>query len=190
MKFWKFFKRKLAKPLMYASMFSLIIYLFVSHIVFYKKLSEYDKPHFLISRITSEFDDVEYMHLLLTIQEISKNNKHHDMLIDFVNSGFPNPCPKILKAELYKMNWEPQAFLIRVKKMFDMYRVYERVERIEETIEFLNGQLRQATDETAIISLQIENLNKEKVQVLSDLITAEEFDFIKEYNGLVARIKY
>jgi hypothetical protein len=112
------------------------------------------------------------------------------MLIDFVNSGFPNPCPKILKAELYKMNWEPQAFLIRVKKMFDMYRVYERVERIEETIEFLNGQLRQATDETAIISLQIENLNKEKVQVLSDLITAEEFDFIKEYNGLVVRIKY
>lgn len=44
--------------------------------------------------------------------------------------------PEILEQQLKRMNWEPQAFLVRVKKLFDMYDVYDRVARLDETIAF------------------------------------------------------
>ena len=55
-KFLKVFKRKLLKPISYAILGSFVIYLLVGNIVFYKRLKDYDKPHFVISHISDEFN--------------------------------------------------------------------------------------------------------------------------------------
>ena len=189
-KLWRVFRRKLLKPIGIACLISFMIYLIVGNIIFYKKLNDYDKPHFVISRITNKFDEIEYMHLLLCIQEIGKNKKLNDELIGFVNGGFPNPCPRDLKDELYKMNWEAQAFLIRVKKLFLMYKTYERILRIDETIEFLNEENKRLKFAEETILLQIENLNNEKDLLLKKSILPSEYEFIKEYHGIVLKLKY
>lgn len=81
------------------------------------------------------------MHLLLTVQEIMKMPTASAELEEFANGAFPSPCPRFLEQQLKRMNWEPQAFLVRVKKLFDMYDVYDRVARLDETIAFLSTEI-------------------------------------------------
>ena len=118
----KVLKRKLLKPFCYAILASLFVYVFISNIIIQKELKDLKKPHFVISRISKNFDNIEFMHLLLTVQEISKDKSIYDELVTFVNAGYPNYCPENLKHQLYLMNWAPQAFLVRVKKMFELQK--------------------------------------------------------------------
>ena len=65
-------KRKLLKPVLYAAGMSFVLYLAISNVVLQKKVFEDQVPRFLITRISRTFDETEFMHLLLTVQEIMK----------------------------------------------------------------------------------------------------------------------
>ena len=187
-KFWKVFNRKYRKPLLCAAGCSFLLYLAISNVLYYNKLKNYDKPHFLISSISSEFNNIEFMHLLLTVQEINKDVLLKRQLHDFVNMGFPNPCPRELKDELYNMNWEAQAFLIRVKKMFELHKIYERTLRLTDTIEFL--KLEEANNrDRDYLSQQIKAFIDEKDKIINQL-SKEEYNFIEEHNGIVEKMLY
>ena len=183
----KVFKRKYTKPIFYACLVSLFIYLLVGNIVSQKKLSDFDKPHFVITRITKNYDRVEYMHLLLTIQEIRKNNDLTEKLIYFVNGPFPAYCPKDLRKELYIMNWEAQAFLIRVKKMFEMHIAYEQVSRQNDAINLLKSRI---SDKVYSYELktQIDMLTNERNALIKSKIPGDEYNFIKEYDSIIAEL--
>ena len=111
-------KRKLLKPVLYAAGMSFVLYLAISNVVLQKKVFEDQVPRFLITRISRTFDETEFMHLLLTVQEIMKMPTASAELEEFANGAFPSPCPRFLEQQLKRMNWEPQAFLVRVKKLF------------------------------------------------------------------------
>ena len=187
-KFLRVFRRKFLKPILYAVMGSFVIYLLVGNVIFYKRLKDYDKPHFVISYLSNEFNNLEYMHLLLTIQEIIKDVLLKKQLVEFVNMGFPNPCPRELEQEFHKMNWYSQAFLIRVKKMFKMYDVYDRVIRLQETIGFLEVQSKNNRFNEDIL-LQVKMLEDEKDRILTNDISKDEYNFVQEYAGVIASIK-
>lgn len=108
-------KRKLLKPVLYAAGMSFVLYLAISNVVLQKKVFEDQVPRFLITRISRTFDETEFMHLLLTVQEIMKMPTASAELEEFANGAFPSPCPRFLEQQLKRMNWEPQAFLVRVK---------------------------------------------------------------------------
>ena len=184
----KLFKRKFVRPLLYSIITSIILYLLISNIVIRKELKDFDKPHFTISSISTKFTKVEYMHMLLTIQEILEDTPFKDDLIRFVNASFPNPCSPLLTRELYLMNWEPQAFLIRVKKMFEMLEIYDHINRIDESIAFLENDAKYS-DYAMVIRAQIEILLKEKEEILSSEISEAEYNFIKEYAGIAVKLK-
>lgn len=184
----KVFKRKYTKPLFYACLISLFLYLLIGNIITQKKLSDFDKPHFVITRVSRNFDKVEYMHLLLTIQEIRKNNDLTEKLIYFVNGPFPAYCPKDLRKELYLMNWEAQAFLVRVKKMFDMHQVFEQVSRKDEAIEYLSNNTNNSEAISYEIRTQIKILTDERNSLIKNKLSEEELLFIKEFDYLVASL--
>ena len=71
-----------------------------------------------------------------------------------------------------------------------MYRTYERILRIDETIEFLNEENKRLKFAEETILLQIENLNNEKDLLLKNSILPSEYEFIKEYHGIVLKLKY
>ena len=181
-------KYKLLKPFCYAMLASFFIYLTISNAVSRKELRDLEKPHFVISRISNSFDNIEFMHLLLTIQEINLNKTIYKDLALFVNAGFPNYCPNELRRQLYIMNWEPQAFLIRVKKMFELLDIYERIIRIDETVNFLEEEIL-AKRLSKDLKMQVNVLKKERSEIFSNKISSQEYEFIKEFYGIVQRLR-
>lgn len=187
-KFWRVVKRKLFKPIAYAVGLSFFLYLVIGNVVMQRKVVEEQAPRFLITRISKTFDETEFMHLLLTAQEILKMPKASSQLVDFVNGPFPGKCPPYLKQQLNRMNWEPQAFLVRFQKLFEMYQVYDRIARLDDTISFLSTEVEEGRLPYAI-NYQIEVLKKERATIIGKDISQEEFDFVSEYHGLVLRLK-
>lgn len=187
-KFRRVVRRKLFKPMLYAVTASLVIYAGVSNIVTEKRRIEQTIPQFKISSISDRFDETEYMHLLLTIQEINRLPLESAELYEFANGAFPAGCPKLLSTRLGQMNWEPQAFLIRIKKLFTLYDVYERIQRLDETISFLSTEIEEKRLPYELTP-QIDILRLERDKIISSKLTPAEFDFIKEYFGLVQRLK-
>ena len=184
----KVLKRKLLKPICYAILASLFMYVFISNIIIQKELKDLKKPHFVISRISKNFDNIEFMHLLLTVQEISKDKSIHDELVTFVNAGYPNYCPENLRHQLYLMNWAPQAFLVRVKKMFELQDIYDRLQRVEETIEFVNLEIK--NDQfSSNLKMQLDILNTEREDIFRSKLSDKEYEFIKNFDGLIQQIR-
>ncbi len=181
-------KYKYTRPFLYSILISIFIYLLISNIVIRKELKDLDKPHFTISSITKNFLNVEYMHMLLTIQEITENTSLRGDLVRFVNASFPNHCPAMLKKQLNLMNWEAQAFLIRVKRLFELLEIYEHIERIDESIASLEEQSKRSND-YSIFNAQIDVLVADKNNILSSKITNDEYEFIREYYGIALRLR-
>mgnify|MGYP000015337736 CR=1 FL=1 len=96
-------KRKLLKPVLYAAGMSFVLYLAISNVVLQKKVFEDQVPRFLITRISRTFDETEFMHLLLTVQEIMKMPTASAELEEFANGAFPSPCPRFLEQQLKRM---------------------------------------------------------------------------------------
>jgi hypothetical protein len=140
-KFWRVFKRKLLKPAFYALAGSVLIYLAISASVREKRYVNDSVPHFLITSTSNQFNELEFTHLLLTIQELRSLPLISDELVDFCNRPFPSGCPKLLEERLKAMNWAPQAFLVRIKKLFEMYAAYDKIKRIDATTEFLISEV-------------------------------------------------
>lgn len=186
-KLYRVIKRKWLKPFAYASLMSLMLYIIIGDVIVRKYSFSSTSPHFLISRIDENFDHTEYMHMLLTIQEINKTVLKHD-LKNFVNAEFPAKCPKYLKLQLYKMNWDEHAFQIRVKKLFKMYEVYDQIERLEATIKMLEDEGLKS-DMGSILYQQMRSLKTEKERIIASTLTKEEFNFIREYGGVVPSLQ-
>lgn len=187
-KFLKVAKKKLLKPVGIAIGVSLFIYLIAGLIVLRKDLSDLDKPHFVITPISYEFNNLEFMHLLLTVQEIKKDRKSYDELVKFANSDFPSPCPIKLEKKLYDMNWDSLAFLSRVKKMFEMTEIYDRVLRIDESIDLLNIDIKEKRSNWTTFR-QLELLKDERNKIIQKNFTNEEYNFISVYYGTILEIK-
>ncbi len=181
-------KRKLLKPFSYAVLMSLIIYMAVGNIVLQKRMADANTPRFLITRVSDKFDETEFMHLLLTVQEIMGIPKASAELVEFANQPFQAGCPKFLEQQLNRMNWAPQAFLIRVKKLFAMYDVYDRIVRLDETIAFLSNEIAEKRL-PLILEKQVAVLQKERGEIIGREISVEEYNFIKDYGGVVQQIK-
>lgn len=181
-------KRKWAKPALYSIGMSLIIYMVISNLVWQKKTLEYQAPRFVISRISTVFDETEFMHLLLTVQEISDLPKASSELVDFVNKPFPSPCPKFLEHHLQRMNWAPTAFHIRVKKLFDLYDVYDHVKRLDDTISFLATEVEEQRLPDSTYK-EIDMLKAERGRIFEEEISQEEYEFVKEYSGLILKLR-
>ena len=181
-------KKKWKKPALYAIGMSFVIYMVVGNLVWQKKNYERQVPRFVITRISSAFDETEFMHLLLTIQEISILPKASTELVTFVNKPFPSPCPKFLENHLRRMNWEPTAFHIRVKKMFDMYEVYDHVKRLDDTINFLVTEISEKHLPDSSFE-EVEMLKAERARIFNEEMSEEEFEFVKEYGGLILQLK-
>lgn len=181
-------KRKWFKPALYTIALSLVIYMVIGNTVTQKRLLEKSVPQFLITRLSDKFDETEFMHLLLTVQEINTQPKASNELKIFANKPYPSPCPKLLTRQLNRMNWEPQAFQIRIKKLFAMYDVYDRITRLDETISFLKEEINQGTFSPSLLP-QIDLLTQERNLIIGKDITLDEYNFIKEYAGLVQHLK-
>ncbi|MBR2273704.1 MAG: hypothetical protein IJ864_02595 [Alphaproteobacteria bacterium] len=181
-------KRKWFKPALYTLGLSFLIYITLSSAVTEKKRIEHNTPHFIITRVTDRFDEVEFMHLLLTIQEINIMPKASTQLIEYLNSKNADSYPKFLAIQLNRMNWAPQAFWSRAQKLFSMTNTYEHLLRIDETINFLTEELTfgRLPSET---KQQIELLRQEKEKILTTELSPEEFTFIKEYAGIIQNLK-
>ncbi|MBO5284930.1 MAG: hypothetical protein J6B00_03540 [Alphaproteobacteria bacterium] len=181
-------KRKWALPAFYALCASFLIYTVISHTVTTKEKVERIPPRFIITSLTDTFEETEFMHLLLTVQEINTSEKALQELKNFVNTPVPAPCSKFLEHRLNQMNWAPQAFHCRVQKMFAMLKIYERITRLDDTISFLSAE----TDEDRlpqISSAEIELLKQERDNILKNELSKKEYDFIKEYGGIVQLLK-
>ncbi len=183
-KFLKVAKKKLLKPISIAIGVSLFIYLVAGLIVLRKDLSDLDKPHFVITPISFEFNNLEFMHLLLTIQEIQKDKKSYKELVKFANSDFPSPCPIKLEKKLYDMNWDSLAFLSRIKKMFDLAKIYEHIERIDGDILLLKTEIEEKRA-TVFTFNQLEMLKTQREEIVSQNLTNEEYNFISTYYGTI-----
>lgn len=187
-KFARVFKKKFQKPLIHACFISLLLYVTISSIVIIRNNINDTKPHFVITRISDNFDRYEYMHLLLTIQEINKDNTAKNMLKGYANMPFPSPCPQSLEEKLYQMNWTPQAFLVRIKKMFNMYDIYDRIVRIDDAIILLKEEINaQRLSHEAYEHIKI--LQAERQKILNTDISDEEYKFIKEYSGIIQSLQ-
>ena len=181
-------KRKWKKPALYTIAMSLIIYMAVSNLVWQKKNIERQAPRFVITRISSAFDETEFMHLLLTVQEINMIPKASSEMIEFVNKPFPAPCPKFLENQLKRMNWAPTAFHIRVKKMFDMYEIYDHVKRLDDTITFLTTEINEKHLPDSALD-EVNMLKAERERIFNEEMSQDEYDFVKEYGGLILSLK-
>lgn len=180
-------KRRFVKPLLYAIGASFAIYFLISNVVTERRYNGPQIPQFTISRITDKFDETEFMHLLLTIQEIEKFPNVSEELITFVNGPFPGRCPKLLQSKLKMMNWAPQAFLIRVKTLFRMYEIHDRIVRMDETIAFLSEEIKENRIPYALTA-QVEFLQKQRAEIIGKELTEKEYNFIEEYGGIVQSI--
>lgn len=182
-------KRKWKKPALYTIALSLLIYMAVSNLLLQQKMQAYHSPHFVITRISNDFDETEFMHLLLTVQEIQQQQpKAFKQLVEFVNKPFPAPCPRLLESLLNRMNWAPTAFHIRVKKMFDMYDAYDHVNRLDDTISFLSTEIDEERLPVTALD-QVAILKAERERIFDEEMSREEYDFVKEYGGIILSLK-
>lgn len=187
-KFKRVAKRKLLKPVTYAICASIVLYAVVSNTVIATKRVERTTPQFKISSITNNFEETEFMHMLLTIQEINNLPVESKELYEFANGDFPSECPKLLSSRLEQMNWEPQAFLVRVKKLFAMYDIYDRISSLENSITFLSTEIKEKRLPSNLES-QIEILKQERDKIINTEMTPKEYDFMKEYAGFTQHLK-
>ena len=181
-------KRKWFKPALYTLGMSFIIYIGISSIIIQKKNIEHNVPHFLITRISDNFDETEFTHLLLTVQEINMVPVAIKELKDFVNKPYPAACPPLLTRHLNRMNWEPQAFLIRVKKMFSMLDTFQRIQRLNNTITFLDNEIKEKRLPEDLES-QIAVLQEERDKLIKTELPNNEYTFIQDYAGLIQQLK-
>ncbi|MCM1324741.1 MAG: hypothetical protein NC218_11530 [Acetobacter sp.] len=187
-KFRRVFKRKMSKPLLIAAGLSLLLYLVISNAIIQKRISENSTPQFIISRLSEEFDETEFMHMLLTIQEIRHLPEEGRDLIEFVNRPFPASCSRLLEHRLKQMNWAPQAFHLRVIKLFNMYDIYDRVARLEGTIEFLSEEIKEGHLPYNMLP-QVELLKQERHKILTTELPEAQYNFMKKYGGIVVRLR-
>ena len=181
-------KRKWKKPALYTIAMSLVIYMVVGNLVWQKRNIERQAPRFVITRISSAFDETEFMHLLLTVQEINMLPKASTELIEFVNKPFPAPCPVFLENHLRRMNWTPTAFHIRVRKMFDMYEIYDHVKRLDDTIAFLEAEIGEKHLPDSALE-EVYMLQAERERIFKEEMSQEEYEFVKEYGGIILSLK-
>ena len=186
-KFYKSIKRKWLKPLAYTILSSIMIYLIIGNLIVRQYNFSSSKPHFVISTTSEKFEYTEFMHMLLTIQEINTTVLKED-LKTFVNSPFPAKCPKYLKQQLHNMNWEANAFQIRAQKLIKMYDIYDQIVRLESTIEMFNQESKTSI-QAPILFEQIRSLKTEKERIIKENLTPEEYEFIQEYGGVVPSLQ-
>ncbi len=181
-------KRKWFKPALYTVLTSFMIYMCISSVIIQKRSIDRNVPRFLITRLSSTFEEPEFMHLLLTIQEISALPKASAELKEFANKPYPARCPKLLEHHLNRMNWAPLAFQTRVKKLFELHDIYDRITRLDETIAFLSGEVEERRLPTQILE-QLDLLRREKDSIIGTEISEEEYNFVKEYAGLIQSLR-
>ncbi len=187
-KFIRVFKRKLLKPLLASAVVSLIIYLGISNIIIQKRMVENTTPKFIITRISDSFDETEFMHMLLTLQEIRKHPKTYRTLLEYTNNPNPTAYSKLLEYQLNQMNWSPEAFHSRIQKLYHLHTIYSRVVRLEDTITFLSNEIT-AERLPAELKPQIDLLTNEHKEMLSAQLSPAEYDFMKKYGGIVIRLQ-
>jgi hypothetical protein len=187
-KLFKVLKRKWTRPAIFTVITAFVIYLTIANSIFVRKAPSEDLPHFVITRLSDEFDKIEFMHLLLCVQELRKRPALEQELITFVNTPFPAYCPEILKEQLNLMNWAPDAFHTRVHKMFKMLDSYDHITRLEETITFLSQKIKDGVLSSSM-SKDVEMLQKEKDSLIKKSFTAEELEFMQNYAGLIQTIR-
>jgi hypothetical protein len=183
-KFWRVFKRKLLKPIFYALLGSVLIYLAISASIREKRYVNDSVPHFLITSTSNQFNELEFTHMLLTVQELRSLPLISDELVDFCNQPFPSGCPKLLEERLKVMNWAPQAFLVRIKKLFEMYAAYDKIKRIDATIGFLSSEVDSENLPRSIL-MQVDLLRKQKEKIINTELSDGGYEFIQKYGGIV-----
>lgn len=181
-------KRKWFKPGLATLFVAFLIYFSISNLVQQTRVVKPQAPHFLISRISDTFDETEFTHLLLTVQEINKIPGAAAQLKEFARQPYPSPCPESLAEHLKQMNWKPQAFLIRIKKIFEMYDTYDRLQRLTQTISFLSGEVKENRLPLRVRE-QIKILRDEYNKILSSELTEQEYQFIDDYRGIIMHLK-
>ena len=186
-KLYRVLRRKWFKPALYTLALSFLLYYGISNLVMEKHAAEKTLPRFVITRVSDTFDETEFTHLLLTVQEMNKTPEILSQLKDYINQDNPDNYTLYLEKMLNSMNWAPQAFYSRVHKMFDMYEVYDRINRMEETISFLNTEVEERRLPSEILE-QVRVLQQEEENIKTEL-SAKEWTFIKNYAGVILHLK-
>ena len=86
------------------------------------------------------------------------------------------------------MNWDHTAFQIRAKRLIDMYEIYDQVARLEETIKMLDEESKTSTISSTLFQ-QVLSLQQERDRIVDSSLTKEEYEFIKEYGGVVPSLQ-
>lgn len=186
-KLYRVLLRRWLKPTIYAVIVSFLLYTGIAGLVEEKHRVDKALPRFIITRVSDSFDETEFTHLLLTVQEMRKTPEILTQLKDYINQSDPNNYTLYLEKMLNTMNWAPQAFYSRAHKMFDMYDVYDRINRMDETIAFLNGEVEERRLPSEILE-QIRMLNQEE-ETVSQELTPQEMAFVKNYAGAILQLK-
>ena len=181
-------QRKWKKPAIYVVAMSFMIYVLLSTVVIRTHRFNENMPHFLITSLSSQFEETEFMHMLLSVQEINKDERGAKELKEFVNKPLYSKCPIYLERLLYNMNWAPQAFLSRMQKLFEMYEIYDRIGRLDETISFLMGEVDMMRLPFEIQS-QVKIIQEERDNLLEEQLLREEYEFLQKYSGIVVKLK-
>ena len=181
-------RRKWFKPALATLFISFLIYFSISSLVQQTRVVKPQTPHFLISKISDTFEPTEFTHLLLTLQEINKIPGAGHELKKFINMPYPSSCSEFLTEQLNYMNWKPQAFLVRVKKLFALYDTYDRLQRLNQTITFLTTEVKERRLPPRIHE-QIKVLQEEYDNIKMSEISEEEYQFIDEYAGFIMKFK-
>ena len=186
-KLYRVLRKKWFKPALYTLALSFLLYYGISNLVMEKHAAEKTLPRFVITRVSDTFDETEFTHLLLTVQEMQKSPEILSQLKDYINQDNPDNYTLYLEKRLNSMNWAPQAFYSRVHKMFDMYEVYDRINRMEETISFLNTEVEERRLPSEILE-QVRVLQQEEENIKTEL-SEKEWTFIKNYAGVILHLK-
>ena len=186
-KLYRVLRKKWFKPALYTLVLSFLLYYGISNLVLEKHAAEKTLPRFVITRVSDTFDETEFTHLLLTVQEMQKSPEILSQLKDYINQDNPDNYTLYLEKMLNSMNWAPQAFYSRVHKMFDMYEVYDRINRMEETISFLNTEVEERRLPSEILE-QVRVVQQEEENIKTEL-SEKEWTFIKNYAGVILHLK-
>ncbi len=180
-------KSKLLKRYTCLLLIGVFTYCFIANIVLFYKLSNYTIPKFIISRITTDFHTAEYMHLLYTLQEINKVPCLSDELYKYTTQPYEKNYSYFLENKFLQFNWKPEAFFVRVKKLFTLYNTYDQVIRIDDTILIMQKDIK-ANGDSPYTYTQVNLLKENKQQILNELLTFEEYEFIKSNYNLIKSI--
>ena len=186
-KVYRVLRRRWFRPALYTLILSFLLYTGISGLVEEKHKAEKTMPRFVITRISDTFDETEFTHLLLTIQELNKSPDLLAQLKDYINQGNPDNYTLYLEKMLNTMNWSPPAFYSRAHKMFDMYDVYDRYNRLDETISFLNTEVEEQRLPSDVLD-QVRILREEQENVTKEL-SPQEWTFIKNYAGVILHLR-